>query len=1142
MKKLFTLAIATLLFGFFSNYVIADEMQIPVDGEVRDSVYVWDNFNIDGDALTNENGNTGGGWTGPWTYQPGHTDGVTVGDGSITNTKVGFGIQRNLLNPIPLGESTFYIAFVINKTEDGNFRIDGNRADGINRYAIGVGAEGQLYASVAQTSPATIGAPGVVEGNKTYLVVSKWWYSGNRGHMNIVAYKGDDAIPTSEPEAGSWDLEGVGGATGVPIDYFRFAYVAGTATIHDFKVGDTWTSVTDSLLMIPPTNLEALGISPTEVRLNWVDNSFQEEGFRIYLNGNEVTTVGPNVTDYTLSELKSGETYTFGVSAFDGDVETTVTELEYEFEFDPTPPVVVSTTPENNDIDVVETSDIVIRFSKVMNTASVEDAITVEPALENAEYAWSAGGTVLRISSDNLMFLTQYTVTVAAEASDLAGITMESAYEFSFTTIEQDLTPPTIISISPANNATDVLVTSDIRIVFSEAMNRASVEGAVTVNPPLVDMQFRWIADSVVSVVGDIGKKMDTSTEYTANIATTATDLAGNALEEPAETSFTTGETQLMLYDDFSIADGALTNINGSSGQGWAGPWTYVNNRGAVVVSNEYITGGTDVTIVRPLNHPYMINATTYYMSFLATRSPEGAFDVFGGRFFGGVYQFRTGVGFARDGSVRFRDHSGHATESLEGSFGAMEEETTYLVVMKHTHRQKQQVRLFKLGDEINEPDDTGWDFEMATGNTGVRMDYVGIIFNNAAANIDELKVGLSWDDVVPTEIVNMTEFPLIGPTRLKVIPNSTTTAILEWADHSVVEDGFHVYLDGTRVASTEENEDHTTLRNLVEGQTYTVKVSALKGNEEAFSEELTFLFEFDADYFVNTRIFALKTEIPPIIDGNVDDVWANAEKHPVRRYSPMEGPPVHEDDFELTWSVMWDDNNIYFLFEVVDDVLVLSDEEGTAISIRDGFEIPMANAAQGTWVMNRLNLIEPTDGGDKQLYIHQGMTAFQNAQRAFALTEKGYTVELSMVLRDFDESIGLFVDGYQFRMDVRYNDSDIEGVRRAQYTWTDKNDPDWSGGSVRSLGHVTLLEEDPFTSITEPDLQMPKIPLPVVYLSNYGTTLNVLNYEGEARLFSITGMQIMSIQDATQPVNVSHLPHGVYILNTKAGSVKFIK
>ena len=1135
--KNFTLGITVFLLCFLTNYANAAEVRIPIDGEVRDSVYIWDNFNIEGDELTNDNGITGEGWANPWTYQAGHTTGVLVGDGNITGIKGNFGISRNLMNSIPLGTSTFYLAFVVNKTEGSNFRIDGNRADGITRYAVGVGANGQLYANIAQTSAASIGDPGVVEDNTTYLVIAKWWYSGG-GRMNIAAYKATDAIPTSEPEAGSWDFEKTGGVTGVPIDYFRFFFASETVTIHDFKVGDTWSSVADSMLLIPPSNVEALGISPTEVRLNWSDNSFKEEGFRIFLNGNEVTTLGPNVTEYTFSGLTSGETYTFGVAAYDGDVETTVAELEYKFEFDPTPPVVVSTTPENNEIDVVETSDIVLRFSKVMNAASVEGAISVDPALENAQYVWSAGGTVLTISADSLKFLTQYTVTIGADASDLAGITMESAYVLSFTTIEQDLTPPTIISISPANNATDVLVTSDVVIVFSEAMNRASVEGAVTITPALTNKAFRWIADSIVSVKGN---KLEVSTQYTVAIATTASDLAGNTLVEAKEISFTTGASQLMLYDDFSVADGVLISANMTTGNGWAGPWRYSSNPGAVNVLNEYISGGTNTAIVRPLNHPFAIASTTYYMSFLAVRSPEGAFDILGGRFFGGNWQYRTGLGVNRDGTFRFKDHSEFPPATPDAS-GIMEENTTYLIVFKHTHRVKQQVKMFKVGDAITEPGDGEWDAELPTGLTGVNMDYVGIIFNNAAANIDELKVGLSWDDVVPTTITDMTTFPLAAPTGVKATASSASNVWIEWFDHSVVEEGFNIYLNGTKVESVGEDEQFAVLRDLTEGETYTVSVAAYKGAEEAFSEEISFVFEFDADNFVNTRIFSLRAPTTPVIDGIVDEAWNTAIKHPVRFYTPNEGPPLHEDDFQATWSVMWDDNNIYFLFEVVDDILMLGDGTGATVTNSDGFEIPMANASRAAWTLNRLNLINPAEGGDKELYIHQGMTAFQNAQKAFALTDKGYNIEMSMVLRDFDESIGLFVDGYTFRMDVRYNDSDVMGVRRAQYTWTNKNDPDWRWNSITSLGHVTLLEEDPTVGTSEPDTQRPDIQLPVVYLSNFGTTLNVMHYEGTARLFSITGMQIMSIQDATQPVNVSHLPRGVYILNTKVGSVKFIK
>ncbi|MEF8917653.1 MAG: fibronectin type III domain-containing protein, partial [Candidatus Bipolaricaulota bacterium] len=65
-----------------------------------------------------------------------------------------------------------------------------------------------------------------------------------------------------------------------------------------------------------PGGLTAEAISSREIRLTWSDNSDNEDGFRIYRNGTEIATVGPNVTSYTDSGLEQGKSYNYSVASF----------------------------------------------------------------------------------------------------------------------------------------------------------------------------------------------------------------------------------------------------------------------------------------------------------------------------------------------------------------------------------------------------------------------------------------------------------------------------------------------------------------------------------------------------------------------------------------------------------------------------------------------------------------------------------------------------------------------------------------------------------------------------------------------------------------------------------------------------------
>lgn len=210
----------------------------------KDSLYLSDDFDIDGAVLTNENGSTGIGWSDNWKYQAGNSDGVVVNDGYIYCTKGGFGITRTPANPIKFVGSTYYVSFLFKKNRAGNFRISGCRyADGVDRFGIHIKEDGKLGVQAGTAYANTVvSSESFVENDKTYLVVAKYYYT-TKPNMNISVYSVNDNIPADEPS--EWDFEVEGMATGmVAIEYFRLAFTAPTVNIDEFKLGDTWKSVT----------------------------------------------------------------------------------------------------------------------------------------------------------------------------------------------------------------------------------------------------------------------------------------------------------------------------------------------------------------------------------------------------------------------------------------------------------------------------------------------------------------------------------------------------------------------------------------------------------------------------------------------------------------------------------------------------------------------------------------------------------------------------------------------------------------------------------------------------------------------------------------------------------------------------------
>lgn len=117
-------------------------------------------------------------------------------------------------------------------------------------------------------------------------------------------------------------------------------------------------------------------------------------------------------------------------------------------------------------------------------------------------------------------------------------------------TVLADTTPPTVLAVDPADTSSDVPLDSNIRITFSEAMNRSATEGAVSTTPQ-VNCDFAWDAGGTI-LTCDPAADLSGGTSYDVTIATAAEDLAANGLETPFGFGFTTLDTgsATCIFDD----------------------------------------------------------------------------------------------------------------------------------------------------------------------------------------------------------------------------------------------------------------------------------------------------------------------------------------------------------------------------------------------------------------------------------------------------------------------------------------------------------------------------------------------------------------------------------------------------------------
>jgi hypothetical protein len=153
-----------------------------------------------------------------------------------------------------------------------------------------------------------------------------------------------------------------------------------------------------------------------------------------------------------------------------------------------------------------------------------------------------------------------------ASISEAAGAAGESV----------EATPPTIVSESPANDATGVAATTPLKLVFSEAMDTSSVEAALSISTFAAgELQVSWASGSKsVSILPTGGWKYATGTnpaliplKYTVTIGAGAKDAQGDALSA-FSWSFSTrrrltqtlAATSVGSYSDYghAVGDGPL--------------------------------------------------------------------------------------------------------------------------------------------------------------------------------------------------------------------------------------------------------------------------------------------------------------------------------------------------------------------------------------------------------------------------------------------------------------------------------------------------------------------------------------------------------------------------------------------------------
>ncbi|HEY3524164.1 MAG TPA: Ig-like domain-containing protein [Candidatus Limnocylindrales bacterium] len=142
------------------------------------------------------------------------------------------------------------------------------------------------------------------------------------------------------------------------------------------------------------------------------------------------------------------------------------------------PPVVTSADPPDGATDVAATTQVRLTFDRLMDTASVERAMTLTPA--TAYHASWSGQTVTLTPDEPLAFGTDYSLTVGVDARDTGGSPLREPFAVAFRTVAANLGVSTTL---PVENVSGVSVRTVIAVVFDGPIDPASVTGALRITP-----------------------------------------------------------------------------------------------------------------------------------------------------------------------------------------------------------------------------------------------------------------------------------------------------------------------------------------------------------------------------------------------------------------------------------------------------------------------------------------------------------------------------------------------------------------------------------------------------------------------------------------------------------------------------------
>jgi N-acetylmuramoyl-L-alanine amidase len=236
-------------------------------------------------------------------------------------------------------------------------------------------------------------------------------------------------------------------------------------------------------------------------------------------------------------------------------------------------PYVVSTTPAPGDTNFPITAAMTINFSRWMNRATVEAALTLQPEMPKT-FFWSNNNSTLQISfTSKLQEKTAYTLTIGGSAQGQFGHPLDGnqdgfggdGFVLSFKTGPADMQAPALLSVYPLNRSTNAELHPIINMRFNEAIDPASVTPNIFLleraqdNSSVAGTLKHYLVGSQSVLCFFPAQPLMPNENYVAKILPGLKDVIGNVVTSQRSFNFTTGAGGVFSVTNIDDFESNLT-------------------------------------------------------------------------------------------------------------------------------------------------------------------------------------------------------------------------------------------------------------------------------------------------------------------------------------------------------------------------------------------------------------------------------------------------------------------------------------------------------------------------------------------------------------------------------------------------------